>query len=301
MVDMSAHQVFEGRAFAARRLVLVLFAAVMACVVLLFATGCGNSAEKSREAIEQSVRATLDELTALTSDSDTQLFTSDYAQELVAAGVDPATVYGPLFSRMTYSIDGVTVDGDQAEVELTVTNVDLTTAMQNYTAVLTGELSTKAGRDALAALDTAAATKHFAEVLVECLESDELGTTTQTVALSFQRTDGVWTLQNGSDLGSALLGGLDATSAATPSEAQVDAAAATAEANVAEVTAETQAATDAQAAADAAAAAEAASAETYVDETAYDETAYEGDYAQEEWVDESAYEYSEGESGGEGW
>lgn len=225
------------------RLVALLLAAAMACSAAALA-GCSSSDEGVRDALTQGIEADIDQLTNLSDDTAASLFASDYTTDLQNAGVDLATVYGPLFSDLTYSIDGVQVDGDSATVTLTLTNKDLTTALQNYTATVTNELATSAGREALAALDDAALTQHLAEVLVGCLQDGSLEPVTTTVELAYTKSGGTWELQDGTALTTALLGGLDPQAASNPTDAQVDATAAAAEANVAAAGADTAAATD---------------------------------------------------------
>lgn len=217
-----------------RRLLAVLLAAAVACSAAALA-GCSNTDEDVRDALTQGIEEDIAQLTELSSETAASLFASDYTTDLQNAGVDLVSVYGPLFSDLTYTVDDVQVDGDSATVTLTVTNKDLTTALQNYTATISNELATSVGREALAALDDSELTQHLAEVLTACLEDASLGTTTTTVELSYSRSGNTWTLEDGTALTTALLGGLDIDAASTPTDAQVDATAETAEANVAAV------------------------------------------------------------------
>lgn len=185
-------------------------AALAACMALALA-GCSGGDERAREALTQGIQEDMAQLTDLTSQTAAQLFAIDYTAELQAAGVDPAAVYGPLFERLSYQIDGIEVADDTATVMLTVTNRDLTAALQNYTDALTDELATQSGRDALAALDEAALTRHMAEVLVNCVRDQALGTVSNTVELVYAKSGAAWELQDGTALARALLGGLDTT------------------------------------------------------------------------------------------
>ena len=228
-----------------RYLVGAAFALMLACAAPML-SGCAEAA------LTEGIESDMGQLTSLTSESAADLFASDYTTDLQNAGIDPASVYGPLFSELSYSIDAVEVDGDRATVELTVTNRGLTTAMQNYTATVTNELTTQAGRDALAALSDAELTRHLADILVQCVEDASLGDVTTSVELSYVRDGGSWELEDDAELVSALLGGLDPAAAGEATDGQLSATADEASANVAAVGADTS--TDAAAAADVASA-----------------------------------------------
>ena len=233
-----------------RYLVGAAFALMLACAAPML-SGCAGSGG-AEAALTEGIESDMGQLTSLTSESAADLFASDYTTDLQNAGIDPASVYGPLFSELSYSIDAVEVDGDRATVELTVTNRGLTTAMQNYTATVTNELTTQAGRDALAALSDAELTRHLADILVQCVEDASLGDVTTSVELSYVRDGGSWELEDDAELVSALLGGLDPAAAGEATDGQLSATADEASANVAAVGADTS--TDAAAAADVASA-----------------------------------------------
>lgn len=214
------------------RVLAACVAATLLCAPLALA-GCASSQEKAVETLTQGIQSDMDVLTALSGEAAAELFASDYTTELQAAGIDPAAVYGPLFENLSYKIGAVRVDGDQAAVTLTVVNKDLTSALQNYTATITNELATQAGRDALAALDSAALTRHMAEVLVACVSDSTIGTVERTVELSYVLQNGSWQLQDCAALTQALLGGLNVSSVDDPSAAQLALTQGAADANVA--------------------------------------------------------------------
>ncbi len=222
----------EGRA--AQRLIAVcLLIAAFFSVFML--SGCGQSDEAVKDTLTEGIEEQMAELTSLDSASATELFASDYTNELIAAGVDPLELYGPMFANLSYTIDDIEVNGDEAVVTMTVTNKNLTSALQQYTATITNELATSEGRDTLAALDDAALTRHMADVLIDCLTSPSVGTTVSTVDLVYNKDGSDWVLWDNSDLVAALLGGLDADSAGDPSSLVLESTVAAAEANVASI------------------------------------------------------------------
>lgn len=211
-------------------------ATLMMAVAMLGVAGCGSSNEAAQASLEQGIETEVAQLSTLTTETATRLFGSDFTNQLLAAGVDPVTVYGPMFSSLSCVIDGVEVNGDEAQAHLSITNKDLTTVLQNYTATVTNELATQAGRDALAALDNNALTQHLATVLVQSLQDANVSLVTTNVDLSYAKSGSVWTLQNPEVLSAALLGGLDAQAAGAASDAQLAATAAQAAADLALVT-----------------------------------------------------------------
>ena len=223
----------KGGACYRRYLVGAAVALALACPALAL-SGCSGSGD-AEKALTDGIERDMEQLVSLTSETASDLFASDYTTDLENAGVDPASVYGPLFSDLSYSIDSIEVEGDRATVELTVTNKDLTTAMQNYTATVTNELTTQAGRDALAALDDAELTRHLADVLVQCVEDADLGDVSTSVELAYVRDGGSWDLEDGTELAGALLGGLDPATAGEATDGQLEATADAASSNVASV------------------------------------------------------------------
>jgi hypothetical protein len=199
-------------------------------------TGCSSSDEAVRTEIAASIDSDFAQLQNLTSDVAADVLASDFVAELQAAGVDPAAVAGPLFAELTYTVGDVTVDGDQATVQLTVTNRDLNTALQLYTATVTNELASTAGRDALAALSDVEVTAHMADLLVQAIEDPSVSLVTSTVELVYQQDGTSWVLQNGDELSVALMGGLDPSVASEVTDAQISSTADAAAAAVASIT-----------------------------------------------------------------
>ena len=213
------------------RAVAVLLACVLAVFALGATGGCSQTEKQVGEAIAQGIQSDMEELAALTSESAAALFPSAYTSELQAAGVDPVTVYGPMFVDLTYGVDAIEVEGETATVTLTVSNKDLTAAMQQYTATITNELATQASRDAFAALGEVALTQHMAQVLSQCIQGTTAKVST-TLELTYVKSGSSWVLQDSAQLTAALLGGLNAQLAANPGDALLQSTEAVASQNV---------------------------------------------------------------------
>lgn len=186
--------------------------AALACLLLL--AGCGDADSRARSQIEQGIEDDMARLQSLSDDDAATIFASDYTTELSLAGVSLAAVYGPMFSSLSYTVDDISVSGDEAAAALTVTNKDLTAALQNYTEAVTSELATSESREALAALSEEELVQHLAEVLEECLNDAGLPLVTTQVTLQYVKDGNSWSLSNSADLARALLGGLDADAVA---------------------------------------------------------------------------------------
>lgn len=193
--------------------------------------GCGGAQARKDAAssVESGLQQDLDSLTSLDSATAATLFDSDFTQRLVAAGVDPAQVYGPLFSKMTYSIDSIDVadDARSAVAHLTVTNVDVPAALESFRQSLTDYLYGQVSGDAVStaqegsssAATQASAAQDDAEqqmvakmgsLLADALQDPGLGMVSASADVSYvASSDQTWRVQDKTALVSALLGGLD--------------------------------------------------------------------------------------------
>ena len=206
----------------ARRVVSAILCACLACVAALALAGCGTqSAEDAEASIRSGIDADMKTLTSLDSNSAAQLFSSEFTTQLTDAGIDPATVYGPLFSSLTYSIDGVDVDMDArtAVAHLTITNKDLGSALMNYQSALTDALASSEGRAELSSVtgDDASFLTYLTTELQSAVNDPTLPTVTSTVDVTYTLRDTTWVTSDLGDLQKALLGGLDTTSATSGS------------------------------------------------------------------------------------
>ncbi len=129
--------------------------AIFACCALACALlgGCSQSFSSAAQALNDGVSADIAQLTDLDAQSAQTLFASDYTSALVAAGIDPVDVYGPMFSSLTYEVSAISVQDNTATVTVSISNKDLNQVFQSYTAAVTNELASSASRETLAAMD----------------------------------------------------------------------------------------------------------------------------------------------------
>lgn len=190
-----------------------IFACCALACTLLSATGCGQSFTSAASALNEGVCTDIAQLKQLDTESATSLFASDYTDELVAAGVDPVDVYGPMFSSLTYAVSSISIENNTATVQVTISNKDLNQVFQNYTAAVTNELASSDTREALAAMDDNTLNAHLAQILENCLADTSIALVQQTVDLTYVKDGSTWKLQDSDELISALLGGLDVSTA----------------------------------------------------------------------------------------
>lgn len=187
----------------------MLVACALALSLCVGLVGCALGKPSDEELIRAAVTQVLDSLKDPTEESLSRYVAADDIATLAEHGIDPYEYLGHALSRFDYTIDGVTVDGDTARADLTVTNVDLGTAMEAATAWL--EDNPDEYEDALGddnALD------QVIQLLLDRLyeeidRSDDL--VSSSVTITFTKVDGVWQVDEDSMDGivSALYGGLE--------------------------------------------------------------------------------------------
>lgn len=207
-----------------------VLAACLACLAALALSGCGQqSAEDAEQSIRNGIDADMKTLTSLDSNTASQLFSSEFTSQLTGAGIDPATVYGPLFESLTYTINGVDVDMDArtAVAHLTITNKNLGVALMNYQSKLTDTLASSQGRAELSSVtgDDNAFLAYLTSELQSAVSDPTLGMVTSNIDVTYTLRDTTWVASDLSGLQRALLGGLDTTSE-TSGSATADATAA---------------------------------------------------------------------------
>ena len=176
--------------------------------------GCRGAAGAST-AISAGVASDVELLRTMDAETAAALFPSGYTDRLVAAGIDPSLVYGALFARLQCSVEGVSIsdDGATAIARLAVTNVDVMTALANYSQMLSQELYERgqlADADPSFALKDDEYARLLATTFVSALGDPALASVTTRVEVTYRLQDGIWTCVDRDGLASALLGGLDA-------------------------------------------------------------------------------------------
>lgn len=181
-----------------KKAVLGLLAAVLACTLGVTLVGCGASDEdKIKDAISSELdliknhdEATIEELEG------------SYASQFDQLGIDSGEFVNSWLDGFNYTIDSVTVDGDSATANVTVTVKQLVPVLNEWQP----EYEAYVAENALT-LDYSTAMEQAGASFMEKLNAAE--TTTATVALPLQKdSDGNWTLTSSAstEFANALLG-----------------------------------------------------------------------------------------------
>ncbi len=109
----------------ARRVLLGVASAALALSVC----ACGNSGPKAEDQVRTMVDNTMAIFKNPSSENISNYIDDETASALDQYGIDLSDFLGHAFKNLTYTIDEVSVDGDTANVKMTITNVNLDEAM----------------------------------------------------------------------------------------------------------------------------------------------------------------------------
>lgn len=174
-----------------------LIAIALAALSVFALASCGNEAEKAEEAKQ----ALTDVMEGFKSGDEE--IVGRYAD--LSSDPDLASLLTSSLENMSYEIKSVTVDGNKAEVELSLTTVDSTQIMQKYIESVAAMVS---GEDYQSRIDTMTKEEYdklMDEQLENILTGGEVGTVTSDEKVSLTKENGEWKLGD-SSLGDKLLG-----------------------------------------------------------------------------------------------
>jgi len=183
--------------------VLVLLLALCVCA-------CGASGPKEEEQVQAVVENTMAVFKNPSQNDLSEFLDEETASALSSYGVDMNEFLTAAFKHMSYTVNEVTVEEDTAQVAMTVTNVNLDTAMADALA----EFDTWTDTDEAVAVYKESGEQGLYQKLFELLYAkiDEMGdaTTSTDVTLALQKQeDGSWdvTEEGNEAFYSALYGG----------------------------------------------------------------------------------------------
>ena len=190
------------------RILMSACCCMLAAGLVLALSGCGKS--NGEELIRTSVTEVMEVFKNPTEENLKQFVeNSDIdTSELDAYDIDLYEFLGHCFKHFSYEVGEVKVDGDHATVDVTVTNANVSKAMENATNTVMGNVDQYA--DMLAAEDGQKQFMKvfFDEIYAELDGSDELVTSDEKLTLT--KTDGEWEVDKSSldSVVSAMYGGL---------------------------------------------------------------------------------------------
>jgi len=187
---------------------LVLLASVFVALgVTLGLAACGPNEE---ELIREQVAAELGRVSDASEENVRGLLGDETFTSLQDQGLDPVAIYSALFGKFTYEITDVSIEDDVAQVSLTVTNVDIASAVAGYEASVTEWAGSD---DAVYTFDQEGQEgieREVTRMLYETLTNPDLATKTGDVTIELRRgEDGVWVPANEAQVTLALFAGAD--------------------------------------------------------------------------------------------
>ena len=195
---------------AIKKLLKCATALVAALVLSVSVSACGNSGDAVL--VRDLVQATFESLAAPTKESLSQLPVTTTVQKITEYGIDPVTFLTYCFKNLTYEVEDVKVDGNKADVSLTVTNIPISTALD--TAAKRYD-SFESSADAQKLFEEKGESGLFAKLFEFLYESIDAGgitpVTTEVVMHCEKGSDGNWKVSTSGnqEFFSAIFGGAD--------------------------------------------------------------------------------------------
>lgn len=191
------------------RVLMTACCCMLAAGLAIGLSGCGKSNDE--ELIRTSVTEVMEVFKNPTEENLKQFVDSDTVDttELDKYDIDIYEFLGHCFKHFSYEIGEVKVDGDKATVDVTLTNANVSKAMENATNKVMGNIDQYT--DMLSAEDGQKEFMKvfFDEIYAELDATDDLVTSNETLSLT--KTDGEWDVDKTSldSVVSAMYGGLE--------------------------------------------------------------------------------------------
>ena len=198
-----------------RATTILITLAMSACLCIGLAACSGGASTPSEE---DQIRAELDKalgtLKNPTAESLQELLGDDMSSLDSLAeqyGIDPVEMLQHFFGKFNYTVGDITVDGDSADAQVTVENIDFQTVINDAMADMQNdpEFIAQATTEYASGGETAVYKLVF-DKMYEVIDAAE-GTVSSTVDFKLTKTNGQWDI-NEDDLGtlvSGMYGGLD--------------------------------------------------------------------------------------------
>jgi hypothetical protein len=168
-----------------KRIVLIALAALMSFALLSALTGCGKSDE---QAIREGLTQELEDLRNPDSDLRKEII-NEAAADLETVGIDPQKFFSALLDGFKFEIGTITVSGNKATAEITMTCRQAAAAMQAATERGIAEVTADMTEEQIQA--------RIGEIILEELGKASLETTTVTIPCT--KTDNVWSEDAGAE------------------------------------------------------------------------------------------------------
>lgn len=194
------------------RVLTLACTAILASTLMIGLTACSNDEQAIKDGISTELGAFKNPTKESLEPYVGQLSSSDL-KGLETYGIDIYEFLGHCFSKFDYSVGKVSASGDTATAELSLTNVDVQSAVK----ATSDEFQSSDMRDELAQIYTDGGETALIQKFFEMFYS-KLDETTETVSndvtVKLTKSNGSWTIDDASlnDLVSAAYGGADFSS-----------------------------------------------------------------------------------------
>ena len=194
------------------RVLTLACTAILASTLMIGLTACSNDEQAIKDGISTELGAFKNPTKESLEPYVGQLSSSDL-KELETYGIDIYEFLGHCFSKFDYSVGKVSASGDTATAELSLTKVDVQSAVK----ATSDEFQSSDMRDELAQIYTDGGETALIQKFFEMFYS-KLDETTETVSndvtVKLTKSNGSWTIDDASlnDLVSAAYGGADFSS-----------------------------------------------------------------------------------------
>lgn len=183
---------------------------VVACLVLAVGAqvslaGCVNEGR----AIQEVLTSELDDLKNVDETQLRDILGDEDFDQLASIGVDTQAFYGGLFKHFSYEVGDISVDGADAQVALTVTNVDLESVLKDWVVSVYAYMFSSEGLAVAMGGDQDAITAKMYGMLTDALEAEDAPTKTADVTIDLVKKDTKWQIADRQQLASAVFAGAD--------------------------------------------------------------------------------------------
>ena len=197
-----------------KRATTILITLAMSACLCIGLAACSGGGQSEEDQIRAELDKALGTLKNPTAESIQELLGNDMSSLDSLSqqyGIDPIEMLQHFFGKFDYTIGDITVNGDTADAQVTVENVDFQSAINGAMADLQNDPEFVAQlTEAYASGGETAAYKIVFDKMYEVIDAAE-GTVSSTVDFKLNKVNGQWDIDEG-DLGSlvsGMYGGLD--------------------------------------------------------------------------------------------
>lgn len=165
----------------------VVFAGLLA-MSLISLTGCGSTQQSDEELVRSSLAAELDSIKNLDEKFVNEISEAIDMSRLSLYGIDGMEFMRSYLNGFDYSIDAVTVDGETAQAQLTLTCKSYTGYLKALQAAV-DEIT--ANPDELAGMSSDDINKKIGDIVIRSLDGVELKPT-EPVTINYTKVDDTW-------------------------------------------------------------------------------------------------------------